>query len=58
MKYQVDVIYEYTDLAKAFDIVNYNILIKELSRFGLNDNLVNFYELCWRIDRTPSTSFT
>uniref|UniRef100_V5GPT7 RNA-directed DNA polymerase n=1 Tax=Anoplophora glabripennis TaxID=217634 RepID=V5GPT7_ANOGL len=37
-KGQVDVVY--TDFSKAFDKVNYGILLNKLSLFGLNDNLI------------------
>ena len=39
-KYQVDVIY--ADLSKAFDRVDYRILIQKLQNFGLSSNSLSF----------------
>jgi hypothetical protein len=38
---QIDVIY--TDLSKAFDVVNHGLLLQKLSRFGLCNNIVSFF---------------
>ena len=39
--YQVDTIY--TDLAKAFDVVNHNVLLCKLRAYGLCNNLVEMF---------------
>jgi hypothetical protein len=39
---QIDVIY--TDLSKAFDVVNHGLLLQKLSRFGLCNDIVSFFK--------------
>ena len=34
----------YFDLAKAFDTVNHNLLLKKLQRFGLKDNILTWFK--------------
>ena len=56
-KKQVDVIY--TDLSKAFDVVNHSILLDKLSKFGLCSNLIKLFQsfLCNRIQYVEYRGF-
>lgn len=53
-KKQVDVVY--TDLTKAFDVVNHKILLYKLRLAGLCDNLVNLFE-SYFTDRSKYVEF-
>ena len=39
---QTDILY--FDVAKAFDTVNHNLLLKKLQRFGLKDNILTWFK--------------
>lgn len=53
-KEQVDVLY--ADMSKAFDLVNHPILLKKLESFGLNGNLLEWFQ-SYLTDRSVHVTF-